>query len=278
MLYCRFIILFQQFIAPIALGILSFCVHYSLYKLNLTRPPGNFFFIMLAATAICTPFNIEQIPQKIGYVALGVIFTCFLGMIYGLLTLKEKKPIVELRRKSNYTHIIESITFGVVMATSLVVAFILGNENPYWVPISCLAVMQGTSTKHIWLRGSQRILGTFVGLGLTWLFMLAHPSQLTMILSIAILQIIVEFLVVRNYGIAVVFITILTIFLSESGHQMSANINSIFITRMVDILVGSIIGILGGWILYHEKLHFLSTMQLRKSRVALYRLRKFRKY
>lgn len=60
-----------------------------LYKLNLTRPPGNFFFIMLASMAICTPFHLESIPEKVGYVAIGTILTCALGLIYSLLTLKE---------------------------------------------------------------------------------------------------------------------------------------------------------------------------------------------
>ncbi len=45
------------------------------------------------------------------------------------------------------------------MVVSLAVAFILGFENPYWIPISCLAVMQGSSSRHIWLRAVQRIIG-----------------------------------------------------------------------------------------------------------------------
>lgn len=72
---------FNHVIAPIALGLLSFGVHYSLHKLQLTRPPGNFFFIMLASTAICTPFHAESIPAKIGYVAMGTFLTCGLGLV-----------------------------------------------------------------------------------------------------------------------------------------------------------------------------------------------------
>lgn len=56
---------FNLYIAPIALGLLSFGVHYSLHKLRLTRPPGNFFFIMLASMAICTPFEQESIAEKV---------------------------------------------------------------------------------------------------------------------------------------------------------------------------------------------------------------------
>lgn len=107
---------------------------------------------------------------------------------------------------SGYINIVESLTFGLVMAVSLAIAFLLKIENPYWVPISCLAVMQGSSSQHIWLRGTQRIIGTLFGLGLTWLIVLGNPSALFMVIAIILLQTIVEFLVVRNYGVAVVLL------------------------------------------------------------------------
>lgn len=158
----------------------------------------------------------------------------------------------------------ESLIYGLFMCISLAVAFALKFENPYWIPISCAAVMQGSSSKHTWTRGIQRIVGTLVGLGVTWLIAYTNPTPLFMVISITLLQIIVEFLVVRNYAIAVVFITILTIFLAETGRQLSENTEQIFLARMFDILIGSIIGMIGGWMLFHEKVHYHTTAQLKK--------------
>lgn len=256
---------FNQVIAPIALGLLSFGVHYSLHKLQLNKPPGNFFFIMLASTAICTPFHLSSIPTKIGYVAVGTMLTCGIGLVYSLLTLKKNTTTnTTASHKSNYTYTVESLTFAIFMCISLAVAFALKFENPYWIPISCLAVMQGSSSKHTWTRGVQRIIGTLIGLGITWLIAHTNPSPLFMVISITVLQIIVEYLVVRNYAIAVIFITILTIFLTESGGQLSQNTDKVFLARMFDILIGSIIGIIGGWVLYHEKVHYYTTKQLKR--------------
>ncbi|UYW01903.1 FUSC family protein [Flavobacterium agricola] len=255
---------FNPFFAPLALGFLSFFIHYSLHKLHLTRPPGNFFFIMLASTAICTPFDMDSIPTKIGYIALGTIFTCSLGFVYSLLTLKKQGESSAIRVKDSYTNIVESIIFGVFILISLAIAFGLELDNPYWMPISCLAVMQGSNSKHTWKRGTQRIIGTFIGLGITWLIAYNNPSPLFMVISITLLQMIVEFLVVRNYGIAVIFITVLTIFLSESGGQLSQDTDQVFLARLFDISIGSIIGIIGGWALYHEKIHYYATQQLQK--------------
>ena len=261
---------FNHFIAPFALGLLAFGVHYSLYKLNLNRPPGNFFFIMLASMAICTPFDLGSIPEKVGYVAMGTILTCAIGLIYSLLTLKRGlQSEIKVPNNKSYTNIVESITFGFFMGISLAVAFYLDLDNPYWIPISCLAVMQGGSTRHVGLRAAQRITGTLVGLGITWLIALANPTAFVIVLSIALLQIIVEFLVVRNYALAVIFITVLTIFLAESGGNLLNNTNQVFFARLIDIIIGSVIGVIGGWILYHEKVHFQTTMGLRKSKKVI---------
>jgi len=256
---------FNSIVAPIALGVLSFGIHYSLHQLKMTRPPGNFFFIMIASTAICTPFDPETIPTKVGYVALGTILTCGLALVYSLLTLKKNGLSLTFEtNKDAHTNIVESLVFGLFIAISLAVALYLDIENPYWIPISCLAVMQGSSSKHIWTRGTQRIIGTIIGLGLTWGIAYSNPTPLFMVIGIIVLQIIVEFLIVRNYAIAVVFITILTIFLAESGNELSHNTTEVFLARLFDILIGSAIGIIGGWILYHEKVHYYTKLQINK--------------
>ena len=274
-LYDWFVFSFSPYVAPIALGLLSFGVHYSLHKLHLTRPPGNFFFLMLASMAICTPFEWNTIAEKVGYIAMGVILTCAIGLVYSLITLKKSEGTISKPQiTSGFTNLIESMTFGIVMAVSLGVAFLLKIENPYWIPISCLAVMQGSTTRHIWMRGAQRITGTLFGLGLTWLIVLGNPTPLFMVIAITLLQTIVEFLIVRNYGGAVIFITILTVFLSESGKELTADTNAIFLARMIDIFIGSIIGITGGWILYHEKIHFYTRLQVRKSRMLMKKRRR----
>jgi uncharacterized membrane protein YccC len=138
--------------------------------------------------------------------------------------------------------------------------------------------MQGISTKHIGMRAAQRIIGTLVGLGITWIIASGNPSALFIVIGIILLQVIVEFLIVRNYAVAVVFITVLTIFLAESGGDLLQNTNQVFIARLVDIIIGSVIGIIGGWILYHEKIHYQTTMRIKKSKVVMRKMNFNRKH
>ena len=78
---------------------------------------------------------------------------------------------------------------------------------------------------------------------------------------------------VRNYGIAVIFISVLTIFLAESGTALTVDPTVLIRARFFDILTGCLVGALGGWLLYNEKLHFLATRQIRKTRITFSRRR-----
>lgn len=265
---------FHPVVAPLFLACYAFGVHYALYRLHLTRPPGNFFFIMMASIAICMPFQPELIPARTGFIAMGAIFTCGSGLLYSLLTLKPQSDTPPpLPEKSRYVNLVESLTFGVFVGVSLGIALILELENPYWVPMSSAAVMQGINSRHIRVRGLQRIAGTLAGLGLTWLLSFYHLTPLFIAVGIVVTQIIVELLIARNYAIAVVFITVMSIFLAETGSSLSGHANDLFLARLVDIVLGSVIGMIGGWILFHERVHYHTTSRIRKTKVMLRRRR-----
>ncbi|MEJ8757233.1 FUSC family protein [Pontibacter sp. H259] len=268
-----FVFGFNPYVASLVLGIYAFTVHLVLYYLKLVRPPGNFFFIMMASVAITLPFNLQAVPHKIGLAVIGTMVSCILGLIYSLLTLQKTPPGNETITvtKNPYVNLIESVTYGFFVGLSLLLAYLLELENPYWVPTSCAAVMQGISATHIWQRSVQRVIGTLIGLAITWAILLLNPSLLAITISIILLQIVVEYLIVRNYGITVVFLTMLTIFLAESGTDLTGNPNTLIAARFIDILIGSIVGALGGWILYNEKLQHHATRQIRRTRLILYK-------
>lgn len=254
------------------LGVLAFGVHRVTRYFRL-KPPGNFFFIMLVSMGSCMPYELSAIPRKVVLIGMGNILACLLAFCYGLLLTqkpvlkKEAPPVSEPR----YAGIITSSIIGLVMGLSLLTAHVCKLSNPYWVPISCIAVMQGINTRHVWQRSLQRILGTCIGLGITWIILSFHLTPLSVCISILLLQFIVEMLVVRHYGLAVMFITPLTILLAEAGRAMSVNPGTLVSARFIDIVLGSLIGALGGWFLYHRQLHQKAGRQIRKMRVAVLR-------
>jgi len=269
--------LFSQWlwISPLLLGLYVFAVHYALFRLNLNKPPGNFFFTMIACMAIAVPQNPGHIAENVGYVAFGVITACIIGLVYSLITFKKEQSTANkaVFYPNKYVNITESVIFGIVTAISLLTAKWFGLPNPYWIPISCMAVMQGISTSHVFTRAVQRILGTVLGLGLAWCVLGLNLSVWSICICILLLQVIVEFLVVRNYALAVVFISMLTIFLAEPNISLMHHPDRLISARLLDTLIGSSFGAVGGWLLYHERLHFFTKRQMKKSELLL---RKFK--
>ena len=263
---------FNPIVSAVVLGLYALFVHW-IAKYLAMKPPGNFFFIMLVCVASASPFNLASIPTRIGLIAMGTMFSCVLAFFYSLLMIKRNAPTSELIyvKKSIYANLVESAITGMFMGGSFLIGHLLELDNPYWVPISCLAVMQGISTRHIWQRSLHRIIGTFIGLGLTWLLIYQNLTALGICVSILVLQFIIEMLVVRHYGLAVIFITPMTIFLAEAGSAMTADPNVLVSARFLDIVLGSVIGAIGGWVLHHQPLRHKAVRQLRKTRIAILR-------
>ncbi len=228
---------------------------------------------MIASIASCMPFDLMTIPAKVGLVGMGSMLACILAFFYSLYIVKKYPPKTEtiVIRKSKYANTIESAIMGIFMGGSLLLGHLLKMDNPYWVPISCAAVMQGVTVHHIWQRSFQRILGTFIGLGLARVLLQLHLTPLSICIFIFVLQFIIEMLVVRHYGLAVIFITPMTIFLAEAGSALSANPDTLIGARFLDIALGSIVGAIGGWFLHHEQLRHKAEQQIRKTRAAILR-------
>lgn len=127
---------FSVWLAPLILALYTFGVHYSIHRLKLNRPPGNFFFIMIASIAISIPHNPTGISGSIGNFSIGVMIACTIGLLYSIVVLRgvSSKPDVMVTQKSEYVNIIESIIFGATVGAALLTAFLLKLENPYWVP------------------------------------------------------------------------------------------------------------------------------------------------
>lgn len=261
---------FNSYVSCVTFGIYAGIVYFvtKMIKLN---PPGNFFFIMIAAMASGLPFSVDKIPHNVGLLTLGTLFSCFVAFVFSVLLFKPNinKDMKETLSKlyiSNDVDYLEAFIVGVFMTLSFLLAHFLGVKNPYWVPISCLAVMQGVNTTHIWRRGFYRILGTLLGMLLCWVILSLVKMPVEMILAIMLLQYIIEILIVKNYFFAVLFITPMTVLLSEAGSSMVVNPDVLIVARLKDVLMGSVLGAIGGWVIYNEQLRYQVVKHIRVTR------------
>ncbi|RYF94815.1 MAG: FUSC family protein, partial [Chitinophagaceae bacterium] len=171
---------FNYWLAAPVIGLYAFAINMGTNFFRLA-PPGNFFFIMLAAMSICMPFNLAEIPTKVGLIAFGTFFALLPAVIYSVYitrkTTSSTIPVVSVR-KQNHVLISESAVIGLFTGLSLLTGHLFRLENPYWLPISSLAIMQGMNVAHVGRRSFHRISGTFAGMALAWLLLQLNLSPL----------------------------------------------------------------------------------------------------
>lgn len=265
---------FNPIVSCIAFGVFSTIVHWLSLSFKIA-PPGNFFFIMLCALASGMPFDLEAIPERIGLVAMGTMLACFLALLNSLIFFKPDIKVeakramdnVVVRKDADY---IEALIIGFFMLCSLIPGYLFDLTKPYWIPISCLAVMQGASAAHVWRRGFYRVMGTVIGMAFCGIVLSIFKTPLGICIAIMTFQFIVESIVTRNYTLAVVFITPLTILLAEAGNPI-ADPAELITARVIDVIIGSLLGGIGGWVVHHEKIRYRAVKGIKLTRLALKR-------
>ncbi|MBJ7538557.1 FUSC family protein [Marinomonas transparens] len=244
---------FNPYVAALALGGLSFGA-IVITRYYCLPAPGSFFFILVSCLAIYLPFNLTTFANNIGMVALGGILSCGLAFIYSLAIGANDLPSVKIETDPQVNAILlEGALVAFFISLSYLVALFLDLPNALWVPISCAAILQGATYRMIWHRNIHRIVGTSIGMGLAWWIFSLQPNYWHLALYMILFQFLVELLIVKNYGAAVIFITPLTVIMAEFT-SMNMSTDVLLQHRLIDISIGSAIGIVGGTIFHRTSL------------------------
>lgn len=248
---------FSPWAVVVGLGLVAFGAAF-LCRYFAVPPPGSFFFIMVASIAASMPFDLALLPARTGVLVFGCLGACALALVYSLLQLASGQTSgihpAEPTEPRVVAIFLESATIAVCVAASYLLALWLGFDRPYWVPISCAAILQGATFRAVWHRNVHRIVGTAIGMGFAWVIFSLNPNLWVLAVLIIALSFAIEYLVTRNYGFAVVFITPLTIILAEA-ESATLHTNAVILSRMMDVVLGSSVGYLGGWVLHQRRIY-----------------------
>jgi len=235
-------------------------------RFYLLGPPGSLFFFMAAAIGAYSPVEVLQVPLFVGLVSMGTLLACLIAFFYSLsiLRLKAAQPVSPLPPASFDFVVFDSLVIGVFVGISLILAQLLQLERAYWVPISCLAVMQGVTLRAVWTKQVHRIVGTGIGLLLAWALLALTLDKWSVSLMMMVLAFVIEMLVVRHYGLAMIFVTPLTILLAEATQLGHGTPGALLQARLFDTLLGSVVGLLGGVCLHSPRFRKVVGDQLRR--------------
>lgn len=229
-------------------------------------PPGSLFFIMAASIGAFSPVGILQVPLMVGLITLGSLLACLIAFFYSIHTLRflVASPVSPQPRASFDTMAFDSVVIGVFVGLSLALAQVLQLQRAYWVPVSCMAVIQGASLRAVWSKQFHRMIGTCVGLLVSWGLMLLPLNPWTESLSMMALAFVIEMLVVRHYALAVTIITPMTILLAEAATLGRDSPEVLIQARWLDTVLGCLVGLFGGICLHSPRFRARVSVQLRR--------------
>ncbi|MDV7353701.1 FUSC family protein [Rhodococcus oxybenzonivorans] len=107
----------------------------------------------------------------------------------------------------------------------------------YWAAVAAIVPVVGTTTSSQLLRAGHRILGTTLGLALAAGLFWHPPSGLQLVVELSVLLIATELVVARNYSLAMVFLTPMTIGMVYLGNVQPPLVATLQ-TRTVETIIG----------------------------------------
>ncbi len=228
-------------------------------------PPASLFFVMVAAIGAYTPVTGIEAERFVQLVGLGGGWACVVALGYALQARRheESRPGAAGARARNPWVMFDAAVIGTCVGLSLMAAQAWEVERPYWVPVACVAVLQGATLRAVWSRQVHRVIGTSIGLLVTWGLLLLPLDKWSVATLILVLVFVVEVAVVRHYAFAAIFITPMAILLAEAATWgQPADGTALMWARFLDTCLGAFVGFLGGVALHWSSLHETATKLL----------------
>ncbi len=142
---------------------------------------------------------------------------------------------------------INALRFGAFTILAAIIAYEFEFERSFWVPLSCVAVMAGSTAVATFHRAIQRSFGTIFGILIASVILAFHPSGFVVAIFVFLLTFITELFIVKNYGLAALFFTPNALIMAESGNPGEYSFAFFASARLIDVAIGIAIGLIGVW-------------------------------
>lgn len=203
-------------------------------------PPGSLFQVF-ALGACASVGDTARLGPALLVSTSAAVLALIIGLIPGGLTRTpaRRRSLNMLLRQTGVQKNLMRYVLAAGAAGTIATAAGLGHA--YWAALSAIVPLAAADTAGRVLRAAHRMLGTFVGLGVAAIIFALRLDGLLVVLVIVLLQVAAELFVVRNYGLAMVFITPLALTMVELTQNVDAR--ALITDRAVTTFIGIVAGI-----------------------------------
>jgi hypothetical protein len=205
--------------------------------------PGGAIFPVFATAAVASA------PVAAPFWGAGLIAAAVAGLcvVLGLLGpwAGERHPDVVLGRDHELVTSRELGTEFVRYTAAALVAGALGLLSglpfPYWAQVAAVAPLAPPGHGARIEKAVHRLVGTTLGVGVT-AFLLSFPAEpWQLVVWVVVLQFLAEMFVLRNYSLALLFITPLALLMVQLGHPQP--VGPILEARVLETAIGVVVGL-----------------------------------
>lgn len=205
------------------------------------RPTGPMFATFASGACAMIPATSSSLLHVILVGGGAYLFSLLVTIALAL----RRLPARELRitlviQKLQTKHVVNAIT---IVAATLIAGWIgllLFDEHWYWAMIATIAVLTGANIHARLTRGVQRFLGTAIGVFAAAGILEIDPPVVWVLVIAVVCQGIIELVVLRNYAMAMISITVIALLMVNMATSTPAS--TIIQDRVLETLLGVVVG------------------------------------
>jgi hypothetical protein len=205
------------------------------------RPAGSLFAVFALSASASLPGGLEDAALATALTAASAGLALLIGVL-GLMRPGARQraqsewgidPVKASRRRAVWEDVART---AVVVGLAGAVPTALGLGYPYWAMVAAAASVSGQDVTSRFVRAGHRMVGTFLGVGIAAVILFLAPPVLLTIAILCVLQMCAELFVVRNYGLALIFVTPLALVMVALAHPLDPS--ALLRDRLVETAIG----------------------------------------
>ncbi|WOF23917.1 FUSC family protein [Microbacterium betulae] len=210
------------------------------------HPPGALFFVFAMAACASVPATPFDIVLALATASVSAAFAMAISTVgVTVPRWRSRRPtrlVISFRATATRPgEPLRVLSAGVAVLAAGAIPTVIGMGHPYWAMVAASAALGAADTTGHLVRAGQRVLGTLLGVALTALLLAVSTDALEIIAFVVLLQIGAELFVMRNYGLAMIFVTPLALLMTQLARPLSAGV--LLRDRMTETLLGAAVGI-----------------------------------